>query len=141
MVNKKLVEKKLDVINEYIQELAGIIESDTKEILKNKRNIRALERVFQLIVDEMLDINLHFIREMDLKSPDDFQNTFGILADNNILPDDFAEKIAPVVGLRNKLVYRYEEVKPKFFVEQVKKEYKDFVKYLDIINRYLKKIK
>lgn len=141
MVNKKLVEKKLDVINEYIQELAGIIESDTKEILKNKRNIRALERVFQLIVDEMLDINLHFIREMDLKSPDDFQNTFGILADNNILPDDFAEKIAPVVGLRNKLVHRYEEVKPRFFVEQVKKEYKDFVKYLDIINQYLKKIK
>ncbi len=87
----------------------------------------------------MIDINLHFIRELDLKSPDDFQNTFSILAASNIIPDDFAEKFAPVVGMRNILVHRYEKVDKKLFVSQVKNERKDFLEYLRLINQYLKK--
>lgn len=142
MLKKKLVKKKIENIKNYLSEMKEIIKLDKDEILEDFRNLKTLERNFQLIVDEMIDINLHFIRELELHTPDDFQSSFIILAEQGkIIPYDFAQKIAPAVGLRNILVHRYEEVSKEYFIEQVKKEYKDFVKYLDIINRYLKKIK
>jgi len=127
------------LIEEYFYEMEDVVKFGEKEILKDNMKLRALERDFQLIVDEMIDINLHFIRELDLKSPDDFQNTFSILAASNIIPDDFAEKLAPVVGTRNILVHRYEKVDKKLFISQVKNERKDFLEYLKLINQYLKK--
>lgn len=142
MLKKKLVKKKIENIKNYLSEMKEIIKLDKDEILEDFRNLKTLERNFQLIVDEMIDINLHFIRELELHTPDDFQSSFIILAEQGkIIPYDFAQKIAPVVGLRNILVHRYEKVSKEYFIEQVKKEYKDFVKYLDIINQYLKKIK
>lgn len=141
MIDKSLIKGKIKNIEGYISEMENILVLDTMAILSNTEKIRTLERSFQLAVDAMLDINMHIISELELKSPDDFQSTFRIISSQKkILSEEFAEKIAPVVGLRNKLVHQYEEVKPKFFVEQVKKEYKDFVKYLDIINQYLNKI-
>ena len=61
----------------------------------------ALERLVQLIVDEMVDINTHIIAESDFQVPSDYQSTFITLAENKILPAEFAEKIAPSIGLRN----------------------------------------
>lgn len=141
MLDRNFIEEKISLIEEYFYEMENIIKLDEEEILNDITKLRAMERDFQLIVDEMLDINLHFIRELDLKSPNDFQNTFGILADNKILPDDFAEKFAPVVGTRNILVHRYEKVDKKLFVSQIKNERKDFLEYLRLINQYLNKIK
>ena len=92
-----------------------------------------------MVVDEILDINIHFIKELDAESPDSFQSTFEILAEKEIIPMEFAIRIAPVVGLRNKLVHRYEKVSKKTFVEQTKKDYKDFIEYVGYINQYLEK--
>ncbi|MFH1048620.1 MAG: HepT-like ribonuclease domain-containing protein [Patescibacteria group bacterium] len=139
MLDRKFIEGKISLIEEYFYEMEDVVKFGEKEILKDNMKLRALERDFQLIVDEMIDINLHFIRELDLKSPDDFQNTFSILAASNIIPDDFAEKFAPVVGTRNILAHRYEKVDKKLFISQVKNERKDFLEYLKLINQYLKK--
>lgn len=142
MINKYLVKKKIGKIQEYLQEIEEIISLDFKKILEDFKNLKALERDFQLIVDEMIDINLHFISELNLKNPDDFQSSFEIISDEKkILPRDFALKIAPVTGLRNRLVHRYEEIDKEFFVKQVKKEYKDFKAYIKYVNRFLERIK
>jgi len=138
MLSKDLVNEKLELIKEYLEELNSIINMDQEEILANPVNLRALERNFQLIVDEILDINLHFIRELELKPPSDFQNTFEILGTADILPLEFAAKIAPVVGLRNRIVHRYEDIDRKFLIGQVKKEYGDFIEYIRLISAYFK---
>lgn len=122
--------------------MVGVIKLEEKEILSDCIKLRALERIFQLIVDEMIHLNLHFISRLHFKTPDSFQSSFEIIAkEGNILPYEFAIKIAPVVGPRNRLIHRYEEIDSKFFVEQVKKEYKDFIEYIKYINKYLEKMK
>ncbi len=142
MLKKSLIKEKIENIKLYLLEIDEIIKLGDKVILKDFRNIKTLERNFQLVVDEIVDINLHFIRELELHTPDDFQSSFLILAEQGkITPYDFACKIAPVVGLRNKLVHRYEKIDKRFFVEQVKKEKKDFTEYIKYVNNYLKKLK
>lgn len=140
MVDKTLIERKLREIGDYVRELEGIIQFSEKELLADYIKMRALERVFQLIVDEMVHINLHFISRLQLKTPSDFQSSFEIISlEGKIVPHEFAIRIAPVVGLRNRLIHKYEEIDPRFFIEQVKKEHRDFIEYIKYINEYLEK--
>lgn len=140
VIDKSLVEEKLKEIDSYIRELEGVVKFGEKEILTDYVKLRALERIFQLIVDEMVHLNIHFISRLSLKAPSDFQSSFEIMAtEGKIFPYDFAIKISPVVGLRNRLVHRYEEINKKFFVDQVKKEHRDFLEYTDFIRKYIEK--
>ncbi|MBI4117268.1 MAG: DUF86 domain-containing protein, partial [Parcubacteria group bacterium] len=75
-MDKDLIKTKLDKIQEYLSEVENILNLSGKIILASLEKIRTLERNFQLIVDAMLDINIHIIRELNLGSLDDYQSTF-----------------------------------------------------------------
>lgn len=137
MLNKDLIKTKIRSIQEYLLEIEPILSLPKDQIISNIEKLRTLERNFQLIVDTILDINIHFIRELELGSPDDLKSTFIILAEGKIIPLDFAEKISPVVGLRNLLVHGYEKTDRKLFVDSFQKNRQDFDKYMLLINSYL----
>src|SRR3989344_360560 len=138
MFDKELVEKKISQIVEYLDELNPIVNDiPESEVIKDYFKYHTAERLFQLIVDTMLDINIHFIKENNFVVPDDMQSTFIILGDNNALPKDFALKIAPIVGLRNRIVHRYDTLNKKTFIEILKKNFNDFKEYLVLIKKSL----
>jgi len=136
---KAFVLKKIEEIIGYLNETEDLLKFSDKEILSDSGKMHIAERLLQLIVDEMIDINQHFIKELDLKVSEDFQGTFYILGENKILPIDFAQKIAPVVGLRNRVVHRYETLDIRLFISIFRKNLDDFKIYIKIINDYLKK--
>ena len=139
MIDKKLVKNKLADIEGYYKELESVLENSASEIIKDRLKLRSMERLFQLIVDTSIDINTHIIAETDITIPDDYQSTFIILAENNILPMDFALRIAPSVGLRNKVVHKYGKVDLKRIIDDIKNEIGDYLEYMKLINEYLKK--
>lgn len=140
MIDILLVEKKLQQIAEYLEELKPLAEDmSIQEILADYLKYHTAERLLQLIVDTMVDINIHVIKEDNLDVPDDFQSTFITLAAHSILPRDFAEKIAPVVGLRNRIVHRYDALNRRQFIEELQKDYLDFKKYALLIEGQIKK--
>jgi len=137
MIDKRFVEAKLAYIQSYYQELEIVLAYPDQEIKEDRLKLRALERIIQLIVDEMIDINNHFIRYAQLRVPEDFQSAFMVLAENNILPQEFAAKLAPVVGLRNRLVHRYEKVDINILLNTTRKSKNDFKEYVRHILKYL----
>lgn len=137
MVDQDLIKEKIRNIQEYLNEIKSILALPDTEIVYTIEKLRTLERNFQLIVDEALDINIHLIKELNLESPDDFQSTFEILGEHKILPYDFAYEIASVVGLRNKIVHRYETIDRKLFVKSFKKNYPDFERFIQVIHDYI----
>lgn len=137
MLDKSFIFEKFKNVKEYLSEMEEVLNSDDAAIVRDFRLLRTLERNFQLIVDELVDVNVHFIRELELETADDFQSTFRILAEAGVLPVDLAERLAPVVGLRNMLVHRYEKIDKIFFVRQVRNEYGDFIQYIARVSDYL----
>ena len=133
MLDKNLITKKLALIEGYISELEPIIALDEAGIVKDNLKSHTAERLFQLIVDTMVDVNTHIIRTHVLPPPDDLQSTFTVLGEKNILPADFTKKIAPVVGLRNAVVHRYDTVSIKRFVHELKKNFGDFKEYVVLV--------
>ena len=136
---QNLVLKKLTRTDEYLEEVKDLFRFSAEEILADSGKMHIAERLFQLIVDEILDVNQHFIKELNLEAAEDFESTFCILAENKILPEGFANRIAPAVGLRNHIVHRYEKLDPCRFITDFQKDYTDFKHYIKLINQYLEK--
>lgn len=139
MIDKNFLKQKLAYIESYYMEMEKVLSFSDKEIKEDLIKLRALERIFQLIVDEIIDTNNHIIRYKPLKLPADFQSTFIILAENKILSVDFAKKIAPVVGLRNRLVHRYEKIDLDLMLQNIRKNKGDFKEYIKYIYHFLEK--
>lgn len=139
MIDKKFIENRLERAKQYIDEIEEIFKFSLEEIRGDFLKYRATERILQLIVDEMIDINNHIIRHSAIRTPDDFQSAFIALGENNILPPDLAQKLAPIVGLRNRLVHRYEEIKLDLLLTTIQKEKGDFQQYIKAIQEYIEK--
>ena len=135
---KIFVDKKIDLIIGYLKESQELFRFSDDDIVRDFNKLHSAERLLQLIVDTIIDINEHFIKELELPAAEDYQSTFKILADNKILSADFAQKIAPAVGLRNRIVHRYEEVNKAFFLKSFRENVGDFQIYLHCINTYFK---
>jgi uncharacterized protein YutE (UPF0331/DUF86 family) len=137
--NELFINKKVKDLEGYIKEIKDFLKFSDEEILNDSGKIHIAERLVQLIVDTMLDINQHIIKEQNLKAAEDFQNTFYVLAKSGILPEDFANKVAPVVAVRNRIVHGYESLDKKLFIKNLRKNYSNFDNYVKIIKIYLEK--
>ena len=137
MINKELVAGKLSDMEGYYNEMSELLLEDARVILKNTVKLRAVERLFQLIVDTSIDINTHIIAESEFHLEDDYKSTFLTLGEHNILPIDFARKIAPSVGLRNLVVHKYGKVDLVLMIEQIKSEMSNYKEYIKQIHDFL----
>ena len=136
---QEFVISKLDNLKSYQSELASILQSSDQELLNSLTLFHAVERLFQLLVDVMIDINQHFIKEFELEIPEDFFSTFKILGEHGVLKKEFAQKLAPIVGVRNRLVHQYEKVDRILFLLNLRKNFGDFNTYQHQIVQYLEK--
>lgn len=140
-MNKILIIQKLKQIESYLTDLEKLILSrQPEEVKKESTLLHTAERLVQLLVDTMIDINIHILISKD-KSYDKTQSTLLLLADLGILSKEFAGKIAPVVGLRNILVHRYEALDKELFVSNLFKNANDFKRYMVAIYDFIKKEK
>jgi len=138
-IDKNFVKKKLELLDKYYEELKKFIEVNDSIILSDQKTRYAIERVFMILVEEMIDINNHFIRSLNLRPVDDLKSTFTVLGENNILPYDFAYKISPITGVRNILVHQYEKLDFELFLKNLRKNISDFAEYIKYINQYTNK--
>lgn len=139
--SKSFVVKKLEELTGYLREIDNLFKLSDKKITSDSGKLHIAERLLQLAVDTMIDINQHFIKELELEISEDFQGTFYELSKNKIIPLEFAKKIAPSVGLRNRVVHRYESLDKQLFVSTFRKHRDDFKKYCKFITKRLAKMK
>lgn len=139
MLDKVFIQKKMDMLSESVAKLEKLAAARVEIIKGDDVMLAALERYFQKAVDTMVDINTHLIKAGDFGTVDDLQSTFRMLGDCGVLERDFAGKIAPIVGVRNMLVHRYEKLDKDMFLNNLKRNFPDFKMYLIQIDAYLKK--
>ncbi|MDP2656705.1 MAG: DUF86 domain-containing protein [bacterium] len=138
-MSKDVIQRKMVDISRYLVDLQTILKYSASDIVKDPLKLHTIERLFQLIVDASIDINTHIIASKKLAVVDDYQSTFISLGENGIVPMKFAVKIAPAVGLRNRVVHRYGDVRLTKMISDIKHGIKDFDQYLKYMSRFLEK--
>lgn len=133
MLDKQLINKKLEAIVSYLNEIEPILKLPYKNFYKNYRDLRTAERDFQLIVDAAVDINMHIILEKGNQVPENNFQSFIIMSQINVLSEHFTKDMASSAGLRNKLVHEYEKIDPYIL-------YKSLKKFILLYRQYCKEI-
>jgi uncharacterized protein YutE (UPF0331/DUF86 family) len=129
---------KLDKLRIYYTELKSFSSISLDEYIKNSIYRRAIERTMQLIVECATDINNMLLKMHGNKGAVDYFNSFIDIAEQDIIPIEFALKIAPSTGLRNILVHEYEEINDEVVYNSIKTCLQYYLEYMDLINQYLK---
>lgn len=121
--------KKLEEIINYLESLSKY----TIEDFENDYTLTSsLERNLQLAIQCLLDIGNHIISIKNLEKPKEYKDIILILGRNNIIPEDFAEKIYKMAGLRNISIHAYLDIDKQELVTHLKKidDFKSFMKFI-----------
>lgn len=132
MKNPEL-ERKINLLKEYVEKLAPYAELDSSELIRNEEKRAAMERWFQLMVDEAVDINSTLVYQLRGKVSESYKSTFYELASLNVLEKSFVEKIAESVKVRNQMIHDYERIQHSELIERMKSFFEPYKTYTRIL--------
>ncbi len=132
-MHQEEIKKKIETTRSYLDELKPLLIPAATVIIQDKVKVRAIERLYQLIVDEAVDTNMLIISDSAIASPENYRSTFYGLSELKVLDHDFVDRISESVKLRNQIVHEYEKIQELEMIEGIKKFTKMYEEYLMII--------
>ena len=140
MPGLEIINDKLIKMKDYLGQLKKLSPNTYEDYVKDLITKYAVERLIQLIVDLALDINNIILSYLKRPPAADYYNSFIDLAENGVLDETFAVKIAPSTGLRNRLIHEYETVNDRIVFESISETIDQYTVYMKQINKFLKRL-
>lgn len=138
MIDRTMIERKIRAIQDDLVKLGEFRDVSFDDVAKDYWKHKAVERVIEVVINEAIDINQHIIVKGGLgELPFDFKKSFLLLVKLGVYQQDFAERIADSVGLRNILVHQYRELDEHIFYASIKDCLEQYTQYCAHIARYL----
>ena len=139
MIDRELVIRKLVLITGDLTELKAVAQRSREDYLASVRDELVAERLLERMIGRMIDINYHLIVETGPPPPTDYYESFARLGTLQVPPPDFARRLAPCAGLRNRIVHEYEDIDAAKVYEALQAAVKDIPEYLRHIQQYVEK--
>ena len=92
MIDRYLINRKLVLIGQDLEELALLSRLSRVDYLGKRLNEAAAERYLERMIGRMTDINFHLLVESGQAPPPDYYQSFIKLAELRVYDHDFAEK-------------------------------------------------
>lgn len=137
MIDAELINRKLVLIGQDLDELAALGGLPKSEYLGNPVNEAASERYLERMIGRMIDVNFHLLVELGQPPPPDYYQSFMKLAEFGAYDHEFAEQIVRSAGLRNRIAHEYDEIDAEQVYEAVKTAGKDIPRYIKSVQGYL----
>jgi uncharacterized protein YutE (UPF0331/DUF86 family) len=133
-----------DVIKNKIESLIRCLnrinekKPESVDILKQDLDIQDIisiniERAVQLSVD----IGSHILADYNISTPKTMSNVFIVLAQNKIIDDALANKLAKAVDFRNIAVHSYQTINWETVFQIITNELEDFKQFIKEIMKLL----
>jgi uncharacterized protein YutE (UPF0331/DUF86 family) len=126
MVDRDKVEGLIRHLRQYTGYLRDIAKLDREEFLNDPMAIGSARYYLQVSIESCIDIANHIIATERLRAPKDYKDTFKVLNETGIIPDEFTRTMRAMAGLRNLLVHLYWEVDDKMVYDSLSTELDDF---------------
>jgi len=136
LIDYEVIQKRLEKLNQYVGLLEKLSEQPLNRFLTDPFVRGNVERYLQLAIQVSLDIGNHILAEIQTRAPEEYRDIFILLGENKVLPVELAEKMAPLAGLRNILVYDYLEIDLNRIYEFLKTDLSDFREFAKYISKY-----
>lgn len=111
------------------------------EIFEDTKNTYAVYHAFLLAIQNVMDIGGHILASLYKKSYSEYEEIAPLLEKHKIISSAMAKQMKGMAGFRNKLVHDYIEIDPKTVYKYLQTETDLFVKYAQVIIKFINKIK
>ncbi|MEI6221916.1 MAG: DUF86 domain-containing protein [bacterium] len=140
MISTSMVENKIAAIQRDLSELMRFKDLSLDLVASSYDTHKVIERVIEVVINEAIDINQHLIVESGLGQLGfNFRESFLLLAKIGVYSQDFADRIAPSVGLRNILVHQYRDLDETLFYQAMQDCLRDYTEYCRHIMKFIRK--
>lgn len=139
MVDRDKIEGLIRHLQQYTAYLQEIVVQDQGEFLGDPRSIGSARYYLQVSIETCINIANHIIATDRLRGPKDYKDSFQVLNEAGILPDDFTRTMRELAGLRNLLVYLYWDVDDQMVYEGIRSELGDFETFVEFIVAYIER--
>jgi len=137
VIDSELVTRKMVLVAEDLRRLEGLAARSREEYLASDVDETLAERYFERMIGRMIDVNYHILTESGEAPPRDYFESFTALSRIGALPADFATRLAPCAGLRNRIVHAYDDLDPGRVYDALGAALADVPAYLAAIRRFV----
>ncbi len=136
-----VLRRKLSRIVESLSDLKVLRGMTIEEWRADAMQQAAAERWFHLCVDAAIHLNGLLLVGLGHPAPADGYLSFLELARRTkIIDADLAAKLAPTVGLRNRLVHRYDDLDDALVLEGIGEAVRLLPRYVELVSEYLEQL-
>ena len=138
MEQAHVIRRKLTNLTQYMKELQPLTNYTLGDYTENYFIKRTGERLVQLIVESMVDINAMIIAEEKYPPPKDYYLSFEMMGELGYLTPQFAQELAPCTGMRNRIVHEYDKIEDQIVFSSIPKLLQAATEYIRLINNSLR---
>lgn len=125
------IDDKINEINQFLEELQGLIPSSFEEYKSSIEKKAACERYVEKIVEAATDLAFLVIKSKKFRIPEDDFDAFNILLENKIINNDLTSKLKNAKGMRNIISHQYGKIDDEIVFEAIsealEKDVKEFI--------------
>jgi uncharacterized protein YutE (UPF0331/DUF86 family) len=121
MVDRELLNERLKLLSEYLEDLEELQKLTYEDFVQDKRTRRYVERTLHLAVECCLDISSHIIADLKLREPGSYADMFTVLAENSIIPHADLPDLQKMAQFRNVIVHHYARIDPEIVFRVLKR--------------------
>ncbi len=134
MVNREVIQKRLEKSREYIEFLNNIKDSySLNEFKDNKMVYGSSERFLHLTIEALLDMGNHLVSDQDLGNIDSYRDIPKILHQNDYIDSEQKEIFIKIIGFRNILFHDYLDIDKATVYKIIKENLSDLT---DLLKMY-----
>ena len=135
--DRDIVLRLVSELRRSIERLEHLSRLGEPDFLKDADKVGSAKYNFIVAIESCIDLCNHVISRNRLRAPEDYGDTFRVLAESNMLPASFADELVAMAKFRNRLVHLYWEVGDRQMHEILNSRLPDFTRFLTFLAEYL----
>ncbi|MBM7622964.1 type VII toxin-antitoxin system HepT family RNase toxin [Sporohalobacter salinus] len=133
MINESRIQEKIYYIKQNLGKLRELRNLSREEFLNDYRNYDTAKYNLQSAIEAVIDISNHIISRNNYRVPNSNADTFRVLNEEGILPNDKLTSYISMAKFRNKVVHLYEKIDEEEIYKILKGNLVDFEEFIEII--------
>ena len=132
-----IIKDRLNRLEEYLVTLRQLANLSRDELINDPVPLGSAERYLHVSIEACLDIANYIAAAEQLRSPQDYADTFTVLAEANILPPEFLQTAQRMARFRNRLVHLYWDVDAETIYEILQTQLDEFDRFKGYVLSFL----
>ena len=131
------IQKLVGCMRESVRILHEIKEMEESEFHKDIHKQSSAKYNFIVAIEAAIDLANHMISKRALRAPEDYADTFKVLADASVIDKGFSIELEKMARFRNRLVHLYWDVDIAEVWKIIQTRLNDFENYISQLGSYL----